>query len=133
MSNPKGERCGPCKDEGFPNVLAHFMGVAANRSKDGKAQPPMCWEHHRGLRPTRMPKAKEDEPKALQKSAPLALDAIKLGIDSDKEFVEFLNVLMRDVTAGTVSPEQAKTVCAVADRIIKIAELRLKLEMSKPR
>lgn len=80
-----------------------------------------------------MPKAKEDEPKALQKSAPLALDAIKLGIDSDKEFVEFLNVLMRDVTAGTVSPEQAKTVCAVADRIIKIAELRLKLEMSKPR
>ena len=48
------ERCQMCKDAGFPDVLAHYKAVAAGRSHDGKAQPPLCWDHKNGKVPKRM-------------------------------------------------------------------------------
>lgn len=43
------ERCGPCADAGFPDILAHYRGEPASTSRTGKAVPPMCHAHAHGL------------------------------------------------------------------------------------
>lgn len=44
-------RCGPCRDAGRPDVIAHTRGLTAGQSQTGKAIPPMCWDHKNGKTP----------------------------------------------------------------------------------
>ena len=45
------ERCQMCKEAGFPDVLAHYKAVPKGSSHDGKAHPPLCWDHKHGKMP----------------------------------------------------------------------------------
>ena len=57
MSSPsvglsKGnEVCGPCKDAGFPNIIATYKAVRAGMSHDGRDHPAMCYSHRMGVTP----------------------------------------------------------------------------------
>ena len=43
--------CIPCREAGFPNVVAHYKGVKPGQSQDGKGSPAMCFDHKHGKIP----------------------------------------------------------------------------------
>lgn len=49
------EVCVPCKEAGFNNILAHYKGTPAGMSHNGKAIPPMCYDHKNGKVPKHFP------------------------------------------------------------------------------
>lgn len=65
-----GAICEPCKDAGFPNVLAHYQAIAKGASHDGKQHPAMCFEHKNGRTPSFI---KNTQPQLVQSApAPVA-------------------------------------------------------------
>lgn len=69
-------RCGPCRDAGRPDVIAHTKGLTAGQSQTGKAVPPMCWDHKNGLTPQWLKDKLRDEGKEVPGEAVLRNHAV---------------------------------------------------------
>jgi hypothetical protein len=59
------DRCAMCREAGFPDVLAHYKPVPAGMSHNGKAVPPLCWDHKHGKVPRFITEVKGNSLEAL--------------------------------------------------------------------
>lgn len=154
MSNVGDERCVPCKEAGFPNILAHYKGVPAGKTHNGKTQHPMCWDHYHKKEPKHilsqtLSELVAEKPEVEGKHMPSKIETSRStvmttedkvlspncssmeiaskGIRTSQDFARLMSAVMSDLISGKITADTAKAVCTAGDRLLRVVELQLKL------
>lgn len=103
--------CAPCKEKGILRV-AHY--------KSERGNPATCYDCRNGDKVT-----KQVEERIEETAKPKGQG---VNVEDAGDLIKILSNVMAGVIEGSMAPSQANAICTVADKMVKVIELRHRLE-----